>query len=349
MEKIKVYIGKPFDKLPIIEVLSAPPRLVKDKNIFEEKDLFSSSEGYVEIVNNPEECEYFLLPHSYNFISNKQDYIKDFEDLANKYNKKIIVFLLGDSNEKIYFKSSIIFRMSQYKTSLNKNEFIMPAYAQDLGGLYGVNYREKNVIPTVGFCGWADVPSPYMNFKYNLKYLFWNISGKFINKLGARVPGVILREKLIKIIYLNKDINKNIIIRRSYGGSIKTIGIPPVQARKEYVECIKNSDYFLCPRGDGNFSVRFYETLSLGRIPVLIDTDIELPYPDLIDYNSFLIKINMKDINNIDSIILNFHKGIDKERFESIQKKCRQAFDQYLSIHVFFRDVLKREFLAKVN
>jgi site-specific recombinase XerD len=82
---------------------------------------------------------------------------------------------------------------------------------------------------------------------------------------------------------------------------------------------------------------------------VLIDTDIELPYPDLIDYNSFLIKINMKDINNIDSIILNFHKGIDKERFESIQKKCRQAFDQYLSIHVFFRDVLKREFLAKVN
>jgi hypothetical protein len=74
----------------------------------------------------------------------------DFENLANKYNKKIIVFLLGDSNEKIYFKSSIIFRMSQYKTSLNKNEFIMPAYAQDLGSLYGVNYREKSEIPTVG-------------------------------------------------------------------------------------------------------------------------------------------------------------------------------------------------------
>jgi hypothetical protein len=188
-----------------------------------------------------------------------------------------------------------------------------------------------------------------MNFKYHLKYIFWYVLGKFVKNLYARVPGVILRERLIKNINESIKIDKNIIIRKSYGGSIKTIGIPPMQARNEYVQCIKESDYFLCPRGDGNFSVRFYETLSLGRIPVLIDTDVELPSSSLIDYDSFLIKINIKDINKIDDIILNFHSAVSGYDFEQMQKKCRQAFDQYLNIHVFFRDVLKREFLAKIH
>lgn len=173
--------------------------------------------------------------------------------------------------------------------------------------------------------------------------------GKFVKRLYARVPGVILREKLIKNINKSIGLDKNIIIRKSYGGSIKTIEIPPIQARKEYINCIKDSDYFLCPRGDGNFSVRFYETLSLGRVPILIDTDIELPFSDLIDYNSFLIKINMKEIDDLENIVLDFHNKISSEEFELIQKKCRSAFDQYLNIHVFFRDVLKREFLAKIH
>lgn len=349
MEKIKVYIGEPIYKLPLIEVLSSPPRINKDKNIFDEIDLFSSTQGYVDIVKDPIESEYFLLPHSYNFVSKNTDYIREFENKAQKYGKKVIIFLLGDSNEKVKIKNSIIFRMSQYKSQLNKDEFIMPAYASDLGNLYGLNYRNKVPKPTVGFCGWADVPSPYMNFKYHLKYNFWNFLGKFENNLSARIPGVILREKIIKRINSSDKLDKNIVIRKSYGGSIKTIGIPPMQARKEYVQCIKESDYFLCPRGDGNFSVRFYETLSLGRIPVLIDTDIELPFSNIIDYNSFLIKINIKDINKIDDIILNFHSAVSGYDFEQMQKKCRQAFDQYLNIHVFFRDVLKREFLAKIH
>lgn len=349
MEKIKVYIGEPINKLPLIEVLSSPPRINKDKNIFGEIDLFSSTQGYVDIVKDPMESEYFLLPHSYNFVSKNTDYIKEFENKAKKYGKKVIVFLLGDSNEKVKIKNSIIFRMSQYKSNKLDNEFIMPAYASDLGSLYGLNYRNKVPKPTVGFCGWADVPSPYMNFKYHIKYIFWYVLGKFVKNLYARVPGVILRERLIKNINESIKIDKNIIIRKSYGGSIKTIGIPPMQARNEYVQCIKESDYFLCPRGDGNFSVRFYETLSLGRIPVLIDTDVELPSSSLIDYDSFLIKINIKDINKIDDIILNFHNIVSGDDFEQMQKKCRQAFDQYLNIHVFFRDVLKREFLAKIH
>lgn len=172
MEKLKVYIGNPIEKIPLIEVLSSPPRVRKEKNIFDEIDLFSSSEGYVDIVNNPQESEYFLLPHSYNFISNNVGYIKNFEDLAKKYNKKIIVFLLGDSNDKINIKSSIVFRMSQYKSQLNSSEFIMPAYASDLGKLYGLDYRNKKQKPVVGFCGWGSVPSLYMNFKYHLKYFF---------------------------------------------------------------------------------------------------------------------------------------------------------------------------------
>jgi hypothetical protein len=40
------------------------------------------------------------------------------------------------------------------------------------------------------------------------------------------------------------------------------------ESRREYVENMFGSDYVLCTRGSGNFSIRFYETLSSGRIRV---------------------------------------------------------------------------------
>jgi hypothetical protein len=52
---------------------------------------------------------------------------------------------------------------------------------------------------------------------------------------------------------------------------------------KEYQENLSQSDYILCPRGFGNVSIRFYETLSSGATPLLIDSGTKLP--ELIDSN----------------------------------------------------------------
>lgn len=45
---------------------------------------------------------------------------------------------------------------------------------------------------------------------------------------------------------------------------------------------IQNADFILSVKGDGSFFCRFYEALSLGRIPFFIDTDCILPFENMI-------------------------------------------------------------------
>ena len=70
----------------------------------------------------------------------------------------------------------------------------------------------------------------------------------------------------------------NYILRSKYRAGVSREKDPFHPSRLEFVNNILGSDYTVCMRGGGNFSVRFYETLSLGRIPVFIDTDCLLPW-----------------------------------------------------------------------
>jgi len=78
------------------------------------------------------------------------------------------------------------------------------------------------------------------------------------------------------------------------------------------------SHFTICARGYGKQSFRFYETLQLRSIPVYIyDNDPYLPFSDVIDYNSFSIILNVKDIGKLKDIL----KSIDfNKRIEMIEK-----------------------------
>jgi hypothetical protein len=71
-----------------------------------------------------------------------------------------------------------------------------------------------------------------------------------------------------------------------------------VQIRREYYANLLKNKYTFCMRGAGNFSYRFYESLSFGRIPVLIDTDTILPLQTKIDWDKHIIIVD----NNINSM-----------------------------------------------
>ena len=55
------------------------------------------------------------------------------------------------------------------------------------------------------------------------------------------------------------------------------------QLQQEYFDTINNNAFTVCSRGAGNYSIRFYETLRSGRIPVLLDSDMVLPFEEDID------------------------------------------------------------------
>ena len=69
----------------------------------------------------------------------------------------------------------------------------------------------------------------------------------------------------------------------------------PADARtalaRSYTESVRASRFALCPRGRGLNSRRFFETLALGRIPVLYGDAARLPLENVIPWDRFVVRV----------------------------------------------------------
>lgn len=83
----------------------------------------------------------------------------------------------------------------------------------------------------------------------------------------------------------------------------------------------------------GNFSVRLYETLMMGRIPVFVNTDCLLPFEDKINWKNHVVWVEWKDKNKIAEILSDFHKNISIQDFEKMQLKNRRLWKETLSVN----------------
>lgn len=221
----------------------------------------------------------------------KNTNIDNLIELSEKYNKKILLFYNDDDDTIFDFKNSIIFRTSLYKSNKPKNYFSVPAFCNDLKNQCNFFYRKKNKVPTIGFCGAITHP---------------------------------IRKTIIDII--NKtELDKNFIIRGNFWGG--DVWGPKV--RSEYIQNTLSSDIVICLRGAGNFSYRFYETMCLGRIPLVINTDIVLPFDDFIRYDEKIINIELSNIENLLQEIINFWEKIDD--YDKFQKEIVNFWEKNIS------------------
>ncbi len=325
---IKVYIGK-ISNFSRIHLLY--PNLgfqTKETLLFSDKAFKHLKGPYVELEDDPSRADFLLIPHNYFHIQSDKDYIEHFVSVSKKTGKKIVVFAYGDSDKKIDIPNSIVFRTSQYRRQKNDNEIMMPAFVEDLADGYEFPSRIKHSDkPVIGFCGWAGLNNLKSLIKFYAKNLF---------HFGVKKQGLWFRRKAIKILSGSGLVEANFIARKSYSGHKKTIELPPEKARLEYVKNTADSDFILTVKGDGNFSFRFYEALSAGRIPFFIDTECLLPLDDIIDYKKFTLFADYKDLKTIDRIASDFYRGISPEKFLSMQKAAREAFEKYLRADKFF-------------
>ena len=97
----------------------------------------------------------------------------------------------------------------------------------------------------------------------------------------------------------------------------------------EYVNHMNNADLVLCGRGAGNFSYRLYECMSLGRLPIIVNTDIVLPCIDTINWKN--ISVWVDDITNINEIVNNFWSNISNTDYKELQKNIREVYETYIS------------------
>ena len=94
-------------------------------------------------------------------------------------------------------------------------------------------------------------------------------------------------------------------------------------------------------RGGGNYSLRLYETLCLGRIPLFINTDCVLPFENNIDWKELCLWVDENDLDRIGEIVLDFHSSISKKSLRIsnyMQEKCGK--------NIYLRKVLQTDYIC---
>ncbi len=296
-------------------------------------------EDILDIVDTPEDGDYILCPHDYSILLKYPDKVVEYERFALSVNKKIIIFYYSDSSQIVDVENSIVFRSSQYRKKMRKNEIIMPAYIDDIGQLPNRDNSDDR-LPSVGFVGRAGFSSWRDRIKSYIKYLYLR---------GPEIDGRNLRRKLIAFCRASRKIHCNFIIRSSYSGNVSSIEVDPAVARAEYKNNLAISDFILCPKGDGNYSLRFYETLAAGRVPVVVDTDMPLPLENIIDYKKCCIIVEQSRIKQIPALIELCYKNQSQESFRSMQQTARAYFEMHLTMPSFLKKTLDPVFLKSFS
>ncbi|MCK6462533.1 MAG: exostosin family protein [Candidatus Pacebacteria bacterium] len=317
----------------------------KDAHLFFSKKAFAHfSKPFVEIAEDPASADFLLIPHNFPLVRERKEYLDNFARLSKKHNKKIIIFVYGDSMEKVCVENAVVFRTSRYKSEKEKNEIMMPPFVEDLTGEFEFQPRMKtDSKPIIGFCGWTSSGGVWRKTKQFAK--------KILRLAGWRnidaADGIALRNKIIKILKRSRLVETNFIERKTYSGHASTISLPPEIARREYAENMSGSDLALVVRGNGNFSFRFYETLSAGRVPLFVDTDCALPLEQIVNYKDFCLFIDRRNIKKIGESAAGFYRNLNGEKFVLMQKEARKAFEDYLRSDKFFELMFLKEEIKK--
>jgi hypothetical protein len=111
----------------------------------------------------------------------------------------------------------------------------------------------------------------------------------------------------------------------------------------EYKKILMNSQFSLCPSGTGPNSIRLWESISFGSVPVILSDGLVLPNLN-INYKDCFIFWKEADIDKLYDYLLNF----DKEKLTNMSKKCIDLYETYFSelnmhkpILYFFEEILK--------
>lgn len=90
---------------------------------------------------------------------------------------------------------------------------------------------------------------------------------------------------------------------------------------EKYNEVLLNSRYSLCPSGTGPNSIRFWESLAIGAIPVLLSDTLELPKNNM--WKDTILRFNEADLDKALATIKN-----TSHREENIRRK--NCLDLYM-------------------
>lgn len=315
---------------------------VNDSNV---KALWNLNSFDFHLTNNIEQADCVILPRSINYYIDNSFYLflQQLNKQCSELQKKILVYVSGDFGEKYPPLSQFIyFRMGGFRSQLNSNYFSFPFALSDYlirlyqtSNIQPVHWQSK---PVVGFCGQANL-SRIKATKEVVKFLKENVRRFIRNPFRKDYEPLFAsgyqRAKLLKNIEKRGEIETRFIYREQYrAGANTTDSIN--KTTKEYYDNMRESQYIICIRGGGNFSVRFYQTLMMGRIPVFVNTDCLLPFDNIINWKKHVVWVEWDERHLIVDKIIQFHNNLSPNQLVELQESNRSIWLNQLSLPGMF-------------
>jgi hypothetical protein len=240
-------------------------------------------------------------------------------DDINEYD---FIFIASDYSNKIPKVKSV-----QMMTSADRNSDAVMWLQQDYSMYKPLPQSEYTDVPTVGFVGRCPI------YEYN-------------RNVESVHPGFEERNKALNEISKSENICSDFHIRTHPTGTSAGFWDPSLPDFRKNGPLFKTNmianQYQLCVRGNANWSLRFYETLAYGRIPLLIDTGGKWPIMGEMTTKELIKKYGLifpvvYPGESIEEKLIGFHQLFFD--FGWGQSMCRDFYDrlfgQYAQIYNF--------------
>jgi hypothetical protein len=224
-----------------------------------------------------DDADFILVPHPWVDIKNNHQYLNYLQVLSQK--TPLLIANTDDISPKCDLPNTLELRTFLHPKEPSWRKIIIPYPVKSKK----FKLRTWKPIPKISFIGY--IPRLSMGsltsksrafFKSPLKssvYANRKLSAINLNKLNKKFEIICIEKSQFTLI----ESNPNLILEI-----------------KQFEDNLMDSDYILCPRGFANTTMRFYETLSSGATPILVDSGSQLP----------LLRNNMFWSNNILSVNL---------------------------------------------
>ena len=108
----------------------------------------------------------------------------------------------------------------------------------------------------------------------------------------------------------------------------------------EYKSGIMDSKFSLCPSGTGPNTIRIWESMSFGTIPVILADTLVLPTLKNVNYSECFVIWKENEIESLYDYLANF----EEEKLSSMSKKCVELYNKYFSEEMMHSCILEYSF-----
>jgi hypothetical protein len=266
-------------------------------------------------------------------------------DEAHAAGKRVVVWVDGDHEIDLDHPAALLFE--QGPTRGRPRTEAWPVLIHDHldkryeGAVVPVPRGDR---PTVGFCGQSTAPlagrARLLAGKARMR--LDHAVGRSDRLAAPWASHLRLRTRALRALEADPGVATDFVLRDRYRAGLRDVADRMDRTHPtatDFFTNIRANAYTLCVRGGGNFSVRFYETLCLGRIPVVVDSGAALPWEGRLPWDELVVLVPERDLDELGDRVAAHHAARDDEAFAAAQLACRQVWVERLSVPGFFGHV----------